>query len=235
MNTTNRVAIISGGAGKGFIDKLRGGAARSVFDEVDTEYRPVGVVSDILRAGGYADIILTTEVQIRWLAQDRLVLDREAVLIGGVATGVACKLGVQEPSTLDEDGVRKMFEACDALYVPDIDKSTAGRHVKKILAEMGIDGSVAKKLRTFADGSAAMAALAQHGTRKSLGCTQVTEIRDTRGVTLIGDLPDRIGLVTDYYAVPTPAGAAKKTVGKILEAFSASEFLAYKTEAGFVV
>jgi molybdate transport system substrate-binding protein len=59
---------------------------------------------------------------------------------------------------------------------------------------------VAAKLAVFANGAAAMTALANRGSPGSIGCTQVTEILDTPFLALAGVLPDPFGLSTIYSA-----------------------------------
>jgi molybdate transport system substrate-binding protein len=59
---------------------------------------------------------------------------------------------------------------------------------------------VASRLRSFPSGAIAMRELAQTEQAGLLGCTQVTEIRYTRGVDLVGPLPPGFELATVYSA-----------------------------------
>jgi molybdate transport system substrate-binding protein len=88
------------------------------------------------------------------------------------------------------------------LYCPDTERSTAGIHFVRMLREMGIHSRVAPRIRNYPNGAQAMAAMAAAGPEgeRAIGCTQVTEILYTPGVTLIGLLPPPFELTTVYTA-----------------------------------
>jgi molybdate transport system substrate-binding protein len=67
-----------------------------------------------------------------------------------------------------------------------------------VLDRLGIAGEVAPRLRTFPNGATAMRALADLAGGRPIGCTQVTEILNTEGVTLVGNLPKDFALATVY-------------------------------------
>ncbi len=88
--------------------------------------------------------------------------------------------------------------AAPAIYVPDIVKSTAGIHVASVLARLGIFDDVAPRLSLHPNGATAMRALAAASATGAVGCTQITEIRYTPGVALVGPLPAEFELATVY-------------------------------------
>jgi molybdate transport system substrate-binding protein len=65
---------------------------------------------------------------------------------------------------------------------------------------LGIHTEVASRLRPHPNGATAMRELAQAKETGLLGCTQVTEIRATPGVVLVGPLPPPFELATVYTA-----------------------------------
>jgi len=88
----------------------------------------------------------------------------------------------------------------DAVYFPDPKLATAGIHFAKVLDALGISGELTGRLRPFPNGAAAMQALARSPDARPIGCTQVTEIRNTPGVALAGPLPKEFELATVYTA-----------------------------------
>jgi molybdate transport system substrate-binding protein len=81
-----------------------------------------------------------------------------------------------------------------------------------MLKRLGIAGDMASRLRAYPHGAAAMQALARARDRTSLGCTQVTEIKYTSGVTLVGTLPPPFELSTLYsVAIATDAHDAARS------------------------
>ena len=67
-----------------------------------------------------------------------------------------------------------------------------------MLERLGIADEVAPRLRTYPNGQTAMAALAALAGGRPIGCTQITEILNTEGVALVGNLPAEFALATVY-------------------------------------
>jgi molybdate transport system substrate-binding protein len=90
-----------------------------------------------------------------------------------------------------------------------------------VLRELGIADALDARLRPFPNGATAMRALADHGQPGALGCTQVTEILYTKGVTLVGPLPAAFELATLYSIAvskrATDAAAAKRFQGLLAD------------------
>src|SRR5206468_7628099 len=80
------------------------------------------------------------------------------------------------------------------------ERATAGIHFMTVLRKLDIDRVVAPRLKPFPNGATAMRALANDGRRGDMGCTQLTEIRYTVGVTAAGPLPPGFDLSTIYSA-----------------------------------
>ena len=80
-----------------------------------------------------------------------------------------------------EAGLREALLASDAIFVPDTKASTAGIHVAKVLAQLGIADEVAARLKIFPNGATAMRELAASQARRPIGCTQSTEIISHQG------------------------------------------------------
>ena len=97
-------------------------------------------------------------------------------------------------------GLGPVLPAADAIYFPDPKLATAGIHFAKVLDALGIADEVAARLEPFPNGAAAMQALARAPDARAIGCTQVTEILNTPGATLVGPLPKEFELATVYTA-----------------------------------
>jgi molybdate transport system substrate-binding protein len=117
-----------------------------------------------------------------------------------VCTGVAVRTDDPQPSFGNSAALGAALLAADAIYFPDPKLATAGIHFAKVLDALGIASAVAARLRPFPNGAAAMQALARAPGKHPMGCTQVTEILDTPGVTLVGPLPKVFELATVYTA-----------------------------------
>ena len=193
-----KLTLLSGGAAHGLITALAPQFKSATGAEIDGTFGAVGAMRDKLVAGADADVLILTATLIGELTAAGYVAAGSAADIGNVATGVAVRSGDPLPPIGDADGLRAALCGADAIYFPDPKLATAGIHFAKVLDRLGIAAEVAPRLRPHPNGSAAMAALAAVTGGRPIGCTQVTEILNTKGTTLVGNLPEGFALATVY-------------------------------------
>src|SRR5439155_11798417 len=198
---TSRLRLLSAGAAKGIVEALAPALRHETGVEIVAAFGAVGAIKEALDAGTRCDVIVLTQKMISALADDALV--DTVALLGAVRTGIAVRDGDSLPDVNDAAALRATFTVANAIYLPDPERATAGVHFIKVLQTLGIHRDVAARLRPFPNGAAAMRALADEGGRGDIGCTQMTEIRYTRGVTAVGPLPAGLDLTTVYAAAAT--------------------------------
>jgi molybdate transport system substrate-binding protein len=194
---TDVLRILSAGAAKGIVTALAGTFEAERGVRVDAKFDAAGAIRSAFEFEG-ADLVILPDVVLDALAQQGLVDPASIATLVEVATGVAIREGDDRPRVDDPQALRDAFARASALYCPDIERSTAGRHFTRVLHELGIEAASAPKLRAYANGATAMAALAREGPKGALGCTQVTEILYTPGVMLVAPLPPPFELSTRY-------------------------------------
>ena len=118
--------------------------------------------------------------------------------------------------------------------MPDTKASTAGIHVAKVLAQLGIADEVAGRLKIYPNGATAMRELAVSGARRPIGCTQSTEIISTEGVILSGSLPPGCELATMYTAAITTRAAHASEGQDLIGLLIAAEQRERREHAGFI-
>jgi molybdate transport system substrate-binding protein len=226
--------ILSGGAAQGLVKSLAPAfKARTGFD-IEGEFGAVGAMADKLRAGRPADIIILTEALVRTLAQEKLVAPASVKNVGLVETALAVRANDPGISAPDQESLRKALLAADAIYVPDIKASTAGIHVAKVLALLGIDEEVESRLKIYPNGATAMRHLAESPARQPIGCTQSTEIIGTPGVTLSGALPPGCELATMYTAAVKAGAVQPREPQVLIELLIAVDHRELRRRAGFL-
>lgn len=206
--------ILSGGAAQGLVASLAPKFRELTGLDIAGEFGAVGAMADKLRKGTPADIVILTAKLIADLAKENLVVAASIADIGLVETAIAVRAGDSLVAANDAASLRAALLAADAIFVPDTRASTAGIHVAKILAQLGIADGVAARLKIYPNGATAMRHLAASDARRPIGCTQSTEIISTSGVVLSGSLPTGCELSTMYTAaVTTRAANAKQAQG----------------------
>jgi len=194
------LSILSGGAAQGLVASLAPAFKAQTGFEIAGEFGAVGAMAEKLRNGAPADIVILTAAIVAALAEEKLVVASSISDVGLVETALAVRIADPQATVRDAAGLRDALLDADAIFVPDTKASTAGIHVAKVLAQLGIAGDVADRLRVFPNGATAMRELATSDAQRPIGCTQSTEIISTGGVRLSGSLPPGCELATMYTA-----------------------------------
>ncbi len=198
-------------------------------DTVTGSFGAVGAMHDKFLAGEPCDILILARKQLDELVAAGAVDAGNIVDIGYVKTGIATRSGDDAPAIHDTASLRAALENASLIYAPDMVKSTAGQHVARMLAALGINTPVSE----HPNGAIAMTTMASSTGGNPLGCTQATEILYTAGVKLIGLLPPEFELST-LYTVSVPrrsnnTAAAQNLVAQLVNANT----VATRQAAGF--
>lgn len=226
--------ILSGGAAQGLVASLAPDFKAQTGFDIAGEFGAVGAMADKLRQGTPADIIILTTKIIAELAKESLVTSASMADIGLVETALAVRSGDPLVAVNDAASLRATLLAADAIFVPDTRVSTAGIHVAKVLAQLGIAGEVAARLQIYPNGATAMRHLAASDTKRPIGCTQSTEIISTSGVVLSGSLPPGCELSTMYTAAVTTRAASAKQAQGLIDLLTAADQRDLRERAGFL-
>jgi molybdate transport system substrate-binding protein len=225
--------ILSGGAAAGLVRQLQPAFEEMHGCRIDGSFGAVGLMQEKLIAGDLCDLLILTDALIAALAKEQRVDPATARPLGVVKTGLAVKDGAPAANPGSPDALRVLLQQAGSIYFPDPAKATAGIHFMKVLQGLGIADALAPRLRTFPNGAAAMAALAQAPEPNAIGCTQVTEILYTRGVRLTGLLPAPYELATTYTAA-VAQGAAQPELARLLIAeLTGADAAPVRRECGF--
>lgn len=230
MTASPGLALLSAGAAKGLVEAL---ASRWRGPPLRARFGAVGAMQEALRLGEPCDVLVVTEAMTVALAASGEVLTASRRPIGRVRTGVAVAAGAALPAIGDGDALKRSLLGATVLYLPDGERSTAGAHVMAVLQRLGLRDRMAHRLRMFPSGAVAMKALADSGDALAIGCTQVTEILYTPGVTLVGALPDGFGLETVYSAVVGRDATDEATAKRFIALLTGADSSALRQAGGF--
>ena len=196
----NVLHLLSGGAAQGVVARLQPSFESDHDVVLDGAFGAVGVMKQRLLAGDACDVAILTAALIDELTASGLLVPASSRPLGRVRTGIAVRSGESMPDVASRASLSAALLAADGIYFPDPLRATAGIHFMDVLKRLGIEADVASKLHPFPNGAAAMSALARTAGPRLIGCTQITEIRYTAGVTLVAPLPDEFELATVYTA-----------------------------------
>ena len=225
--------ILSGGAAQGLVRSLAVAFKAKTGFDVAGEFGAVGAMADKLRKGVATDIIILTSALVAKLADEKLVVPSSIKDVGLVETAIAVRARDSKVAVGNADDLRRALLASDEIYLPDTKASTAGIHVAKVLAQLGIADEVAGRLKIYPNGATAMHELASSKAKRPIGCTQSTEIISTEGVQLSGSLPKGCELATMYTAGVTAAAAHASEAQALIDLLTSSGAREARARAGF--
>jgi len=228
-----RLHVLSGGAAQGVVAALSGKFQTATGYAIEGTFGAVGAMKAKLLAGAPADALILTRALIDELAGAGQVVGETRGDLGRVRTGVAARAGDPTPDVSTAEGLRAALRAAGAIFFPDPQRATAGIHFARVLETLGIAAEVAGRLSTHPNGAAAMRELAKAGGAYPIGVTQITEILNTPGVTLVAPLPLEFELATVYTAAVCARAAAPAAARRFVALLSAEETRAAREQAGF--
>jgi len=227
------VHILSGGAAQGVVRGLEQDFLARTGARLQATFGAVGMMKEKLLSGAPCDVLILTQALIDELEQTGRVEPGSAAPLGRVKTGVAVKAGEAQPDVSSADGLRAALMAARGIYFPDPQKATAGIHFINVVKKLGILSEVEAALRPFPNGATAMAQMAQTDEPGLLGCTQVTEILYTQGVTLVAPLPAEFELATVYTAALSTRADQPELARRLVAALSGDASRALREQGGF--
>jgi molybdate transport system substrate-binding protein len=229
-----QLRILSGGAAQGLVQAVAERFQAETGFRITGSFGAVGAMRDKLLAGEPADLLILTAGMLTELARDGHVLADTRADLGRVPTSLAVRSDQAPPAIDTAERLSTALFAAEAIYFPDPARATAGIHFAKVLAALGIDGELlASKANCHADGRTAMRALAASRAPRAIGCTQVSEILSTAGLTLLGPLPPPFELATVYTAGIARNAQAAAPARALIGMLTAPETAALRCRAGF--
>jgi hypothetical protein len=94
--------------------------------------------------------------------------------------------------------LRQTLMSLDVLLVPDLQQSSGGRHLQRVLHQLAIPASQMPSVQSFAGGAQAVAALPEHSGKRVLACAQSTEVQAATHAHYLGSFPEPHHLSTEY-------------------------------------
>ena len=224
--------LLSAGAAKGLVQGLQAEFERDAGVTLECTFGAVGAVLERLDAGAPCDLIILTRAMIDALVCDGRADGQCIVDLGWVHTGVALPSGAAARAVSDVPSLLSVLRPASAFYLPDPERATAGIHALRVLKALQLP-DIEPRLRAFPNGAAAMAALAQQAGPQAVGITQVSEIRYTPGVQLLGVLPAPHGLATLYSGAVACGAVQADAAAQLLQRLVTPARAPWRAQAGF--
>ncbi|MDR3522164.1 MAG: substrate-binding domain-containing protein [Acidocella sp.] len=225
--------ILAAGASKGLVLHLQSQFTQETGLTIDGFFNAVGAVKEKFLNGEACDVLILTATQIAELTAQGLLVAGSAAPLGAVSTGVAVPAGQPIPDISSPAHLAAALLASQAVFVPDPYQSTAGIHFMKILDKLGIQTAVLPHLKAFPNGAIAMRHLADSTEAHAIGSTQITEIKYTSGLTLVGSLPPEFALSTVYSAAISAKATNQAAARHLVALLTGTSTRTLRHDSGF--
>lgn len=233
QHQTTEFNLLSAGAAAAYVGRMQPAFERTHHCILKGQFSAAGAIKERFLAGDPCDALILSKPLMEELAAAGHVSTKGIHLLGSVHTALAVRDNAPVPRVVDETSLRTALLAASAIHLPDLQRSTAGGHMKRVLEALGILDEVLPKLRPAPNGATAMHILASTGIPGALGCTQVTEIAATPGLTLVGPLPAPYSLKTDYCVTVPKRSTQPLLATQLLGALCAPDAAATRQACGF--
>lgn len=172
----------------------------------------IGAMTDRVRKGEHADVVIVSGPQIDMLIREGKVVDGSRVDLGKVGIGVFVRRGQPAPDISSTEAFRTTMLAAKTIGYNDPQVGApVGAYLANLFRSLGIAEQMQSKTVVFKARSERFDAVARGDV--SVGFNQISEIKSATGVDLIGPLPSDIQSYTLFTAgivVPSKDHAASK-------------------------
>jgi molybdate transport system substrate-binding protein len=170
-----------------------------------------------LQRGEPADVVIMVGYALSDLIKQGTVVADSRVDLARSSIGVAVRAGAPKPDVSSVDALRSALLAAKSIAYSD---SASGVYISTEMFErMGIKDQVAGKSRMI-PGEPVGAVVARG--EAEIGFQQISELRPTTGIDLVGPLPPELQKIT-VYSAGIAAGARQPEAAKVLIAYAVSE------------
>jgi molybdate transport system substrate-binding protein len=181
--------VLSGGAAKSLVEPL---AKSFKGATVHVEYQPMGKLTQSLKAGDPADMVIVTSEVLP-------SLHLEGKAIARVGIGVAVNEKAPSPDISTADAFKKTLLAAKSVVFIDPKVGTSGKHLAEVFKRLNVEKEIYAKA-TLGQGGYITEPVGRGEIE--LGIHQISEILPVKGVKLVGELPRELQKYTIYVAAP---------------------------------
>jgi len=225
--------LLCAGAAQGLVKALQERFRAETGAHIEARFGAVGAMKEALLGGERCDVMIVTAAMVDALCAEGHLRTETRAALGQVFTGVAVQAGAPHPDVSTPAALKAALLASSDIYFPDAVRATAGIHFAKVMAELGIRDTLEPRFRTYPAGAIAMRELATSRATAPMGCTQVTEIKYTPGVELVGLLPTEFALATTYTAAVSVRAAEPALAAAFVGLLVGADTRALRAAGGF--
>jgi molybdate transport system substrate-binding protein len=176
---------------KAATDELIPSFERATGHKVVVSFDPSGKLSQRLRKGEPADMILIASTELDLLIKDRKVKERTDVSRTGI--GLAVKKGAPHPDVSTPDALKRTLLAAKSVGQTSLSGGgITAFFIQRVFARLRITEQIQPKLKFAAGGPNGRVSVLVASGEAEIGLQQVSELMSNPDVEVIGLLPEKL-------------------------------------------
>ena len=202
------IRLLSAASIQEVFKEVIGDFERASGHKVIIHYGTMGAITDWMRGGEEADLVISSLQSISALVKDGRIEASSQTTIARVGVGMVVPSGTPAPTVASvDDFKRALLSARTIIYADPSRGGAAGIHIARVIQELGIAEQLKPKIKFGAGGDITEVTMTQG--EGALGMTQVSEIVGKPGAVFVGPLPEKIQNCT-VFAIGRPVGAKQQ-------------------------
>jgi molybdate transport system substrate-binding protein len=199
------IRLLSAASIQEVFKEVIGDFERTSGHKVIIHYGTMGAITEWMRGGEEADLVISSLQSISTLVKDGKIEPSSQTTIAKVGVGLVVPSGTPAPTVASvEDFSRALLSARTIIYADPSRGGAAGIHIARVIQDLGIADQLKPKIKFGAGGDITEVTITQG--EGALGMTQVSEIVGKPGAVFVGPLPEKIQNYT-IFALGKPIGA----------------------------
>lgn len=229
----DELQLLSAASMQTVFEEIIGDFERGSGHKVSLRYSTMGAITERVKAGERADLIISSPASISALIASGKLTAGSEVTVAKTGVGIIVPAGSPKPRIESvADFRRALIEARVIVYANPAGGGAAGIHIARVIETLGLSGRLKAKTKFGAGGDVTEVTLAEG--QGALGLTQVSEIVGKPGAQFI-PVPDALQNYTGFVAA-TPAGAKESPAAKaFIEFLKTPEATAVMRDKGMQV
>jgi len=211
--------------------ELMPGFTQATGHKAEGTFDTIGVIERKLKAGEKADILILTSAAMDEMTKTGSLIPGSNAEVGRGTSGLAVRAGAPVPDISTPDALKRtLIAARSVAYVDPAVGATNGIFFARLLERLGVADEVNRKAVLFRRGYEVAQAVADG--RAEIGNTSLTELAPHKGLTVLGPIPEPLGLVVSYVAGVSSASSNAEAARALISFLTTPEARARFKAAG---
>ncbi len=199
ISAAAEIKVLSAAAIKPSLEELAPLFEKTTNHKLAIKFMGGSAIAKGLQGPADADIVILPRSNADTLVKSGKVSEANVSPLASSLIGVAVRKGAARPDLSTPDAFKRALLSAKSIAYNNPETSGSGRHVAKVLEQLGIAKDVSAKIVVAEPGGGALGTFVAEG-KAELGITTLSTYVGVAGVDVVGPIPKELQLSTVYAA-----------------------------------